>query len=79
MNLHPLGEKPLPPPLTTPGENGATSLGLHPCSEAMLAFASSLGGLVSAFHGEGDERTRKVKVGLGLSTKTAGCHSPFFL
>ena len=50
MDLNPLRKETLAPLSATTAENGATAFGLHAGTEAKLAFARALGGLVGALH-----------------------------
>jgi len=50
MNLDPLREKALAATLAATTQDGATAFGLHAGTEAELAFARALGGLVGALH-----------------------------
>jgi len=50
MDLDPLREETLATALATTAQNGATAFGLHAGTEAELAFARALRGLVGALH-----------------------------
>lgn len=51
MHFGTLGQQALAATLTPAGQGGASALGLHAGTEAVLTFARALRGLVSSFHG----------------------------
>jgi hypothetical protein len=50
LDLYALRQKPLPAPLSTPGESSATPFAAHPGAKPVLLFAGPLRGLISALH-----------------------------
>ena len=50
MSLDPFGQQTFTTALPAARHNRAPGFGTHPRTEPVLAFACSLGGLVSAFH-----------------------------
>jgi hypothetical protein len=53
MNLDAFRKQAFAAALAPARQDRATTFGTHPCTETVLAFACSLGWLVSAFHKTG--------------------------
>ncbi len=83
-------QKPLATALASAGEGGATAFGAHAGAKTVLAFAGSLGCLVSSFHKTEKQfrcELRAVTLGMGMGLSIgegpgdliASCQCSYFL